>query len=182
MLDEQQVLKIITEHKSYMDKFHEIYPFTFKPKPEQYYFGGFDGFDSKKNSYDMPDITMNIYNWNDHKWTLFGLVNNLTLTDINNVVPIYQFSFETGKYGFMSKTVYDENIQNALYDGYDLSDTDNGFEIIIFKNDGLITSGRAVTDHSLYFLTLNNSFTGFIILPTHELYDNLKVYKIIKLF
>ena len=159
---QKSVLQLIYQYKSVGS-----YPFQFNNK--QYYFGGFDKFSTAKSLYNMPEITMDIYDYYDHQWTMFGLVKNVPL---NELVPIYQNEYDCGDYGFLSKNEYDGIVNDLLIDNITLEQFDSDtIRSMYNKNEGWISFGRAITDHSLYFLSWQGKFAGFMIVPTDNL-DN----------
>ena len=174
------------QHSSAIE--HNIFKFSFTDS--EYYFGGFSNiglplcqptddkiyklsneeqkyiFDNPYHEYklfNIPNMTLNIWDFFDRSWFMYGYTDNLNIDDVDIKL---QFLFESTNYGFVTKNVYDNYINDI--DKW----ADDNISCYIESDDGFVTCGNSYPTCGLYFLIKDNKWLGFIIIPLYYLYED----------
>ena len=142
-------------------------------KPIDQYFNTFDIPYQPYRTYNMPKVALNIIlvnDFRDNNEIMLGYVHGIE-NYIDDVKFLHQFNIYPGlNYGFVKKSVFDNDPDVKLIE-YDDDYQDNESLIYPENNQGIINSAHNYTGETLYFLSLNNKFAGFLYIGDHTLDD-----------
>ena len=133
-------------------------------------FNTFDIPYQQRKVYNMPNVTLDIVINDSNNDVLLGYVLGIE-NFIDDVKFLHQFKIYDGlNYGFIKKSVIDNNSDVEYDDNY----RDDEPLIYPVNDEGIINSAHNYTGETLYFLSLNNKFAGFLFIGDHTL-DNIYI-------